>query len=313
MSEYTKEQEAKALEHVEALIRPGRHYHLRVVIAMAKRAEAAEATTKKVNDAFDEQIKERDALRTQLATVTRERDSWRAQRDEVHAEMERQTQLKREERQAKLDAQRERDAKEREIQRLLNVVCDSPACTAAVVRRDDGSRVCAAGHPARWVNVDLLRTAERERDEARESEARMRAALEDVRDDLAVVRRSAHADVADSYAAHALGIAEATLSAPAPEGPDYSGLCSAPECGGHCGFAHARGCEAIREYLAEHGGAPYRAPPRKPSERMMRVAEAVREASALESPPRIAGKTTGFDQPGREHTVGDALGLRRDR
>src|SRR5574343_970857 len=32
-------------------------------------------------------------------------------------------------------------------------------------------------------------------------------------------------------------------------------------------------------------------------------------ASALEAPPRIAG----FDQPGREHTVGDALGLRRDR
>ena len=24
-------------------------------------------------------------------------------------------------------------------------------------------------------------------------------------------------------------------------------------------------------------------------------------------------KTAGFDQPGREHTVGDALGLRRDR
>ncbi len=36
-------------------------------------------------------------------------------------------------------------------------------------------------------------------------------------------------------------------------------------------------------------------------------------ASALESPPRIAGKTAGFDQPGREHTAGDALGLRRDR
>lgn len=36
-------------------------------------------------------------------------------------------------------------------------------------------------------------------------------------------------------------------------------------------------------------------------------------ASALESPPRIAGKTAGFDQPGREQTVGDALGLRRDR
>ena len=29
--------------------------------------------------------------------------------------------------------------------------------------------------------------------------------------------------------------------------------------------------------------------------------------------PRIAGKTAGFDQPGREHTAGDALGLRRDR
>ena len=91
----------------------------------------------------------------------------------------------------------------------------------------------------------------RERDVARESEARMRAAL-----------------------------ARAALSAPAPEpsGPDYSGLCSAPECGGHCGYVHARGCEAIREYLAEHGGDPYRAPTREPSERMMRVAEAVREA-----------------------------------
>ena len=36
-------------------------------------------------------------------------------------------------------------------------------------------------------------------------------------------------------------------------------------------------------------------------------------ASALESPPRIAGKTADFDPPGREYTVGDALGLRRDR
>jgi hypothetical protein len=49
------------------------------------------------------------------------------------------------------------------------------------------------------------------------------------------------------------------------------------------------------------------------------VAEAMTEhayqelASALESPPRIAGKTAGFDQPGREYTAGDALGLRRDR
>ncbi len=36
-------------------------------------------------------------------------------------------------------------------------------------------------------------------------------------------------------------------------------------------------------------------------------------ASALESPPRIAGKTADFDPPGREYTAGDALGLRRDR
>ena len=99
--------------------------------------------------------------------------------------------------------------------------------------------------------IELRKQVERERDVARESEARMRAAL-----------------------------ARAALSAPAPEpsGPDYSGLCSAPECGGHCGYVHGRGCEAIREYLAEHGGDPYRAPTREPSERMMRVAEAVREA-----------------------------------
>ena len=36
-------------------------------------------------------------------------------------------------------------------------------------------------------------------------------------------------------------------------------------------------------------------------------------ASALESPPRIAGKTADFDPPVREYTTGDALGLRRDR
>ena len=36
-------------------------------------------------------------------------------------------------------------------------------------------------------------------------------------------------------------------------------------------------------------------------------------ASALEAPPRVADRTAGFDQPGREYTAGDALGLRRDR
>jgi len=53
---------------------------------------------------------------------------------------------------------------DREVTRLLNVVCAAPACTAVIVRRDDGSRVCAAGHPARWVNVDRLTEAEAERD-----------------------------------------------------------------------------------------------------------------------------------------------------
>lgn len=37
-----------------------------------------------------------------------------------------------------------------------------------------------------------------------------------------------------------------------PAEPDYSGLCAAPSCEGHCGYAHARGCEAVREYLADH-------------------------------------------------------------
>jgi len=82
----------------------------------------------------------------------------------------------------------------------------------------------------------------------------------------------------------AFNAARTTLaSAPSaePEGPDYSGLCSAPECGGHCGYTHAVGCEVIREYLAEHGGAPYKAPartahlaPSAPTPRDMRVAEA---------------------------------------
>lgn len=87
-------------------------------------------------------------------------ESLKSERDTARAELEAVT--------------RERDAKEREIERLLNVVCDGPACTAAIIRRDDGSRVCARGHGARWVNVDRLAAVElelaqvtRERDEAR--------------------------------------------------------------------------------------------------------------------------------------------------
>ena len=103
MSEYTKEQEAEALAWVEK----GTFCKLDLdaVLAMAKRTAEAE--------------KERDDLRTQLEAVTRERDSWRLQRDEVHAEMERQTKLKREERQAKLDAMRERDERQKALEVAL--------------------------------------------------------------------------------------------------------------------------------------------------------------------------------------------------
>lgn len=54
------------------------------------------------------------------------------------------------------------ETKEREIVRLWNVVCDNPACTGAVIRREDGKRYCTEGHPARWVNVDLLYRLEAE-------------------------------------------------------------------------------------------------------------------------------------------------------
>lgn len=55
---------------------------------------------------------------------------------------------------------------EQEIRNLLNVVCDHPACTAAVVRRDDGRRECAHGHPAKWVSIALFRKVESQRDDA---------------------------------------------------------------------------------------------------------------------------------------------------
>lgn len=32
-----------------------------------------------------------------------------------------------------------------------NRVCDNPGCLAAIIRRDDGSRVCAAGHESRYI------------------------------------------------------------------------------------------------------------------------------------------------------------------
>ena len=42
-------------------------------------------------------------------------------------------------------------------------ICDTPGCLAAVVRRDNGSRVCGAGHPSRWVDrADLVASEARE-------------------------------------------------------------------------------------------------------------------------------------------------------
>lgn len=69
----------------------------------------------------------------------------------------------------------------------------------------------------------------------------------------------------------------ALAATPAPT-HDYSGLCAAPSCEGHCGYVHARGCEAVREYLADHGGEPYRA--LSPPDILRRVAERVRDACA---------------------------------
>jgi hypothetical protein len=81
------------------------------------------------------------------------------------------------------------DAKDAEIERLKdrfeNAVCDNPVCEAVVLRKDDGSRVCSAGHPSRWVPVTVLRSVEterdtaiRERDEARKDTDRMCKALD---------------------------------------------------------------------------------------------------------------------------------------
>lgn len=35
-------------------------------------------------------------------------------------------------------------------------VCNSPGCRSAIIRNDDGSRRCSAGHPARWVDIAEL-------------------------------------------------------------------------------------------------------------------------------------------------------------
>lgn len=57
-------------------------------------------------------------------------------------------------------------------------VCDTPGCVAAVVRRDDGSRRCAAGHATRWVDAaDLAALTESYAGYSAKAETRI-AALE---------------------------------------------------------------------------------------------------------------------------------------
>lgn len=163
---------------------------------------------------------------------------------------------------------------------------------AAMTReRDEARAELASAHHARDDIEECLDISQRARDEARESEAKMRAALDDVYADLAVIRSSSHADAVDACAAHAVSVVEAALSAPAPEPsaqmtrdaklplptgprPDEKRLAwlmsGMPKVGRSTVDIHV-----FDELRAEV--AALRA---EPSERMMRVAEAVREACA---------------------------------
>lgn len=40
-------------------------------------------------------------------------------------------------------------------------LCDKPGCTSAIIRKDDGRRVCASGHGSRWVDVATLEASEK--------------------------------------------------------------------------------------------------------------------------------------------------------
>lgn len=55
---------------------------------------------------------------------------------------------------------------EERMRHFENGVCDQLFCKAAIVRRDDGSRVCAAGHESRWVLRSQSERNARERERA---------------------------------------------------------------------------------------------------------------------------------------------------
>lgn len=137
------------------------------------------------------------------------------------------------------------------------------------------------GSPPPWETT--IARLERLACEARADAARLREALKWSLDELdaAPFDPDEHSQDAVTARWRATEMARAALASAPIDEPDYSGLCSAPECGGHCGYVHARGCEAIREYLADHGGDPYKAPSRaEPTPRDMRVAEAVAAEAA---------------------------------
>ena len=137
-------------------------------------------------------------------------------------------------------------------------------CSGEVLRED---------FKMRWINaMGDVSKAEAERDAALSQVAVLREAMRPIIDALNS-HHTAECDDGNSDNCVACGgddvaevadrIAQAAQSALASTlvpTHDYSGLCAAPSCKGHCGYVHARGCEAVREYLADHGGEPYRAP-----------------------------------------------------
>lgn len=71
------------------------------------------------------------------------------------------------------DAERKAEEAERKLADASRV-CREPSCWAAVIRKDDGSRICAAGHLSRWVDYADLKASEQ-----REAGLRAKAELAD--------------------------------------------------------------------------------------------------------------------------------------
>lgn len=154
--------------------------------------------------------------------------------------------------------ERERDKARGELEREMNAHAGTAAAHAALKAERDAWEASVrnlfdraglssdAPQLAREVEV-MLDNRERDLNEA-----------EDRAEKAERERDAARAEVSQLRATISI-LCDALAATPAPT-HDYSGLCAAPSCEGHCGYAHARGCEAVREYLTDHGGEPYRAP-----------------------------------------------------